>query len=166
MKGKQPGKPSARMAEEIAARIATEQGLELVEVTLRKEPQGLTLCLYIDREGGVTLDDCEHFHKAVQPLLEAVEYDYLEVSSPGADRPVETQRDFQKKRGAPVEVRLFAPLQGAKTYEGILEAMDESSVTILLSDGTAMTFPRKAVALVKPVIRLEEELGSGDDWEE
>jgi len=157
LKGKRPDGAGKKAAEEIAARVAAEQGLELIETTLAKQPQGLTLCFYIDKPDGVTLDDCERFHRAVQPLLEAVTYDYLEVSSPGADRPVETPRDFEKNRNARVEVKLYAPLDGAKRYEGRLLAMDGEGVTLSLPDGSEKTFPRKAVAIVKPVIELDDE---------
>ena len=144
-------------AEAAAARVAAEQALELVELTLTREQQGKTLCIYIDKPGGVTLDDCERYHKAVQPLLEEIDYDYLEVSSPGVDRPVKTLRDFEKNRGARVEVRLFAPADGVKTFEGALTAMDEQSVTITLDNGEQKTLPRKTVALIKPVIKFEDE---------
>jgi ribosome maturation factor RimP len=147
-------------AEALAARVAAEQALEMVEVTLRREPQGMTLCLTIDKPGGVTLDDCERFHRAVQPLLEAVEYDFLEVSSPGADRPIETPRDVAKRLGERVEVRLYAPLDGAKRWEGRLLAMDGDAVTVELTDGSLKTFPHRAVALVKPVIVWDETEGS------
>ena len=157
VKGKQRGGASAQAVEPIARGVAEEQGLELVEVTFNREAQGRTLCLYIDKPGGVTLDDCERFHKAVQPLLETVDYDYLEVSSPGVDRPIQTRRDFEKNHGAQVEVRLFAPLDGAKVFQGALSAMDEETVTLTLADGAGKTFPRKAVALVKPVIVFEDE---------
>ena len=157
MKSKPQGQPSTHAARAVAEPLALEQGLELVDVTLQKEPQGRTLCLYIDKPGGVSLDDCERFHKAVQPLLETVDYDFLEVSSPGADRPVQTQRDFEKNRDALVEVRLFAPRDGAKSFQGLLRGMDDASVTIGTADGGEMTFPRKTVALVKPVIVFDEE---------
>ena len=153
--GKQ-GTGSVHAAEAAAARVAAEQALELVEMTLTREQQGKTLCIYIDKPGGVTLDDCERYHKAVQPLLEDIDYDYLEVSSPGVDRPVKTLRDFEKNRGARVEVRLFAPMDGVKAFEGALTAMDEQSVTITLDGGNEKTLPRKAVALIKPVIEFED----------
>ena len=157
MKGNKP-EPSGKLAAEAAAaRVAAQQALELVEVTLRKEPQGLTLCLYIDKPDGVSLDDCERFHRAVQPELENVEYDFLEVSSPGADRPIENRRDFEKKRDALVEVKLYAPLEGCKRFEGKLVNLDDDGVTLCLADGKEKTFPRKAVALVKPIIILDEE---------
>jgi ribosome maturation factor RimP len=168
VKGRQAQGPGVKAAEAIAARVAAEQGVELVEATLKKEPQGWTLCIYIDTPAGVTLDDCERFHRAVQPLLESVEYDYLEVSSPGVDRPVETPRDFEKNRGVPVEVKLYAPLDGAKRWEGLLSAMDEASVTITLADGSDRTFARKAVAIVKPVIdfALDPAPAGADEMEE
>lgn len=154
--GKQ-GSGGVQAAEAVAARVAAEQALELVELTLTKAQQGKTLCIYIDKPEGVTLDDCERFHKAVQPLLEAVDYDFLEVSSPGVDRPIKTLRDFQKHRGERVEVRLFAPVDGIKQFEGTLDAMDEASVTVTPDTGVARTLPRKAVALLKPVIVFEDD---------
>ena len=144
-------------AQKAAADTAATLGYELVEVTLQKEPDGMALCIYIDREGGITLDDCERFHKAVLPLLSEIDYDYLEVSSPGADRPVKTQRDFEKRRGDQVEVRLFARIDGAKQFTGALEAMDGETVTIRTADGQALAFPLKSVALVKPVIEVTED---------
>ena len=152
-----PGASPLNTAREIAQSVADTQGFELVEVTLQKEPDGLALCVYIDSEAGITLDDCERYHKAVQPLLEGVEYDYLEVSSPGVDRPVKTQRDFEKRRGDMVEIRLFAKQDGMKQFAGTLTDMDEESVTITLPDGQPKSFPRKAVALIKPVIQMIDE---------
>ncbi|MBN1776975.1 MAG: ribosome maturation factor RimP [Clostridiales bacterium] len=144
-------------AREIAGSAAEAHGFELVEVTLLQEDDGLALCIYIDKPGGITLDDCERFHKAVQPRLTEIEYDYMEVSSPGADRPVKTQRDFEKRKGDTVEVRLFAKLDGVKLFTGALAAMDDETVTIQTADGRERSFPRKAVALIKPVITLSED---------
>jgi len=157
MRERRQGGSSVQAVEMIAASVAAEQSLELVEVTLQKEPQGKTLCIYVDKQGGITLDDCEHFHKAVIPLLETVDYDFLEVSSPGVDRPIKTLRDFEKNRDSLVEVKLFAPIDGSKTFEGMLHAMDDTAVTLTIADGTGKSFPRKAVALIKPVIVFEDE---------
>jgi ribosome maturation factor RimP len=148
------GTSRLKAAQEIAESAAEAHGFELVEVTLQNEDDGLALCVYIDKPGGITLDDCERFHKAVQPRFEEIEYDYMEISSPGADRPVKTQRDFEKRRGDAVEIRLFAKLDGAKQFIGALTAMNEDTVTIQTADGQEMSFPRKAVALIKPVITL------------
>lgn len=146
---------SVQAVEAIVAPPAAEMGLELVEVSLQKESRGKCLCIYVDKEGGLTLDDCERYHKRIQPLLETVDYDFLEVSSPGIDRPIKTLRDFEKNRGARVEVRLFAPAEGSKTHTGMLLAMDEQNVTIEMEDHTQKTFSRKAVALMKPIIEID-----------
>lgn len=148
---------SVQMVEKLAQKVADEMGLELVEVTLQKESRGKCLCIYVDKDGGLTLDDCEKYHKQVQPLFEDVDYDIMEVSSPGVDRPIKNMRDFERHRGDMVEVKLFAPLNGSKLYQGSLTAMDEASVTITLPDDEAMTFERKAVAIIKPMVDLEEE---------
>ncbi len=152
------GKKSAssiQAVEEMAVRLAEELELELVEVVLQKESRGKCLCVYLDKDGGLTLDDCEKYHKRIQPLLEDVEYDFLEVSSPGIDRPIQTLRDFEKNRGNNVEVRLFKPQDGAKAHTGKLHAMDGETVTIRLEDDREMSFPRKAVAIIKPIIDLD-----------
>ena len=147
---------SVHAVEERAAKVADALSLELVEVVLQKESRGKCLCIYVDKEGGLSLDDCERYHKQLQPLLEDVDYDFLEVSSPGLDRPVKTQRDFEKNRDALVEVKLFAPQQGSKLHQGLLKMMDDDTVTIEVG-GENLTFERKTVAIIKPVILLDDE---------
>ncbi len=112
--------------------VAAEQGLEIVEVEFKqgKEP---ALTVYIDREGGVDLDACEKFHRAIDPLLDELDPTEgapytLNVSSPGLDRPLKTDRDFQKCQGQKVEVKLFAPMQGKKLIEGTLTGHDNACV--------------------------------------
>ena len=159
--GKNQGARGARpntvhMAETCAQAVADELGLELVEVTLQKESRGKCLCVYVDKEGGLTLDDCERYHKRLQPMLDAVDYDIMEVSSPGVDRPIKNQRDFEKNRGAQVEVKLFAPLNGSKLFTGALTDMNDKTVTITSAEEEEITFERKAVALIKPVVELDD----------
>ncbi len=112
--------------------IADEQGVEIVEVEFKqgKEP---ALTVYIDKEGGVDLDACEKFHRAIDPLLDEVDPTNgapytLNVSSPGLDRPLKTDRDYQKATGQKVEVKLFAPMQGKKSFEMTLVGHDENCV--------------------------------------
>ena len=147
---------SVHAVEERAAKVADALSLELVEVVLQKESRGKCLCIYVDKEGGLSLDDCERYHKQLQPLIEDVDYDFLEVSSPGLDRPIKTLRDFEKNRDALVEVKLFAPQMGSKLHQGLLKMMDDDTVTIE-ADGESLTFERKAVAIIKPVIILDDE---------
>lgn len=157
---------SVQMVEHLAAELAQEMNLELVEVTLQKESRGKCLCVFVDKEGGLTLNDCEAYHRRLQPMLEEIDYDIMEVSSPGVDRPIKTQRDFEKHRGEQVEVKLFAPLNGSKLYQGALTAMDASSVVITLPDGGELTFERKAVAVIKPVLDLDAEDFADVEWDE
>ena len=148
---------SAQAVEERAARVAQALSMELVEVAVQKESRGKCLCIYVDKDGGVSLDDCERYHKQIQPLLEDVDYDFLEVSSPGIDRPIKTMRDFEKNRGALVEVKLFAALDGSKLYRGLLRDMNADTVVIEDAQGREAAFARKGVAIVKPVIELSDD---------
>jgi len=135
-------------------RVADQMGFELVEVALEKEPTGKYLRIYIDKPEGITLDDCETYHRAVLPLVESYDYDFMEVSSPGIDRPLKTERDYERNLGTQVEVRLFRPIDGAKEYTGILAGFDGDSLTLETSDGEKV-IPRRAAALVKPVVDME-----------
>lgn len=157
-KGAHSGKTNAvRATEERARAVAGEMELEFVEVTLQKESRGKCLCVYVDKEGGLSLDDCERYHKRLQPMLEDIDYDIMEVSSPGADRPIKTMRDFKKNRGALVEVKLFAPHNGSKLFQGVLSAMDETSLSIVDAQEETLTFERGDIAVVRPVIEVDEE---------
>lgn len=136
----------------ICEKTAGKLGYELCEAAIEKEPTGRYLRIYIDveREGGVTLDDCERYHRAVQPALEEFDYDFLEVCSPGIDRPLKTARDIEKSLGMTVEARLYKPVDGQKAVQGSLVAMNEEHV--LLSQGEkTWDLPRKAVAQVRLV---------------
>lgn len=157
--------PALKAVEERALRAAAREGLEVVEVTLQKESRGKCLCVYIDKPGGVTLDDCERYHKLLQPLLEDVDYDIMEVSSPGADRPLKTPRDVEKNLGREVEVRLFAKSRGAKMHRGRLVEMNDDRVVIETAGGETVVFERKGVALVKPYIDLDDEKALSEDEE-
>lgn len=112
--------------------LAEEMGIEIVEVEFKqgREP---ALTVYIDIEGGVDLETCEKFHRAIDPVLDEVDPTFgapytLNVSSPGLDRPLKTDRDFQKCIGKLVEIKLFAPMQGKKLFEAILKGHDENCV--------------------------------------
>lgn len=148
-----------------AAETARQMGYELVDVCIDREPTGKYLRFYIDKEAGVSLDDCETFHKAVRPLADSVDYDFMEVSSPGIDRPLKKDRDFERNVGCEIEVKLFKPVDGAKVITGILAGLEEGNIIIDTTEGRIL-LPRKAAALVKPVVDMEgiEEVDlSGED---
>jgi ribosome maturation factor RimP len=152
-------KPSAPLgkAQDIAARVAAQQGFILVDVELVKESTGRFLRFFLDKPGGVTLDDCEAFHRRVQPMMEFVDYDYMEVSSPGADRPLKKPEDFERAEGVQVEVRLYKPEDGQKVFRGELIGLRDGKVGITDAAGESKFFELKATALVKPVVEFDEE---------
>ena len=148
-----------------ARAVAEQMGYELVDVCMDKEPTGKYLRFYIDKEEGVSLDDCEAFHKAVRTPADSVDYDFMEVSSPGIDRPLKKDRDFERNLGCEIEVKLFKPIDGTKILTGVLAGLEEGNIVIDTGEGR-MLVPRKAAALVKPVVDMEgiEDIDlSGDD---
>ena len=129
-------------------------GYELVDISLDREPTGKYLRFYIDRDEGVTLDDCEAFHKRIRALADSVDYDFMEVSSPGIDRPLKKDRDFERSLGCEIEVKLFKPIDGVKVVTGVLAGLEEGNIVIDTAEGRSL-IPRKAAALVKPVVDME-----------
>ena len=135
-------------------RIADQMGFELVEAALDQEPTGKYLRIYIDKPEGITLDDCEVYHKAVLPLVENYDYDFMEVSSPGIDRPLKTDRDYERNLGNEVEVKLYKAQDGVRELRGVLAGYDADSLT-LETGGAEKTVSRKAAALVRPIVDME-----------
>ena len=129
-------------------------GFELVDAAVEKEPTGRYLRFYIDKPEGISLDDCEAYHKAVRSIADTVDYDFMEVSSPGIDRPLKKDRDFERNLGSEIEVKLFKPMDGAKLLTGILAGLEDGEILLETAEGMKR-IPRKAAALVKPVVDME-----------
>ena len=135
-------------------------GYEIVEVTYKKEYGTPTLTFFVDvdREGGINLDDCEKISRAIDPILDqadvtdGVAYN-LNVSSPGLDRPLKTDRDFKKHLGKEIELGFYAPYQGKKKLERTL--VDWTEENVVVTDGkTQETIDRKLISIIKPVIKF------------
>lgn len=143
--------------EKLVAPVVEKHQCELVEVAFVKERADWFLRIYIDKSGGVVIEDCQAISEAINPMLDSIqslsESYILEVSSPDLDRPLKTARDFEKYRGIEVEVKLFKPLNGKKTFVGILEGLVENDITIR-SKEELQTFDRAQVAWVKRVIKF------------
>ena len=137
----------------ISKQLADDMRLELVETAFEKEPAGIYLRIYLDKPGGISLDDCENYHRAVQPLVANEEYDFLEVCSPGIDRPIKTDRDVKKALGSEVEIRLYKPRDGQKEFKGVLLSFDEAGYHVRMSD-REMLFPVRDVALARRFVDL------------
>ena len=148
---------SVREAEKIAQQIAIEQNVELVDVELVKEPTGHFLRFYIEKPDGISLNELETYHRRIQPLVENVEYDFMEVSSPGADRPLKTERDFARAEGMEVELKTYRPVNGAKQFLGDLVGLKDGVISIITESGETLAFEKKDVAIVRPVIEFSEE---------
>ena len=147
-------KTSVSAIEAKCAAIAGEMGFELVDLGVEKEPTGKYLRFYIDKPEGISLDDCEAFHKAVRSLADAVDYDFMEVSSPGIARPLQKDPDFERNIGAEIEIRLFKPMDGAKVLNGILAGLEDGEILLDTPEGEKR-IPQKAAALVKPIVDME-----------
>ena len=135
-------------------RLADQMGFELVDVCLDKEGAGKYLRIYIDKSEGISMDDCETYHRAIQPQLESYDYDFLEVSSPGIDRPLKKDRDFERALGSEIEIKLFKAMDGQKVVTGILAGLENGDI-VLDTPAGEKRIPRKATALVKPVVDME-----------
>ena len=139
---------------DLALPLAERLDLELWDVEYVKEAGQWYLRVYIDRAGGgVSLDDCEAFSKAFDPVLDAedpIEGGYIfEVSSAGAERVLKRPQDFIRFLGSFVEVKLYKAVDGVKLYTGTLTAYADGDVTIRIGDTKELTFPAAAVAQVR-----------------
>ena len=149
------------------AKIAADMGYELVDAAVEKEPTGKYLRFYIDRPEGISLDDCEAYHKAVRQLADSVDYDFMEVSSPGIDRPLKKDRDFERALGTEVEIKLFKAIDGVKVITGTLAGLEDGVIVLDTPEGEKRV-ARKAAALVKPIVDMSgvEDVDLGDETEQ
>ena len=152
-KGKRMAKAETTAIETKCGKIAADMGFELVEIALEKEPTGKYLRFYIDRPEGISLDDCEAYHKAVRSIADTVDYDFMEVSSPGIDRPLKKERDFERNLGAEIEIKLFKAMDSAKVITGTLAGFENGEIVIETADGEKR-IPLKAAAIVKPIVDM------------
>ena len=138
--------------EELITPILDRMNFELVDVEYVKEGGTWYLRAYIDKEGGITVNDCEAVAREMNEILDRedfVEDSYVfEVSSPGLGRPLKKEKDFQRNLGEEVEVRTFRAIEGQKEFTGVLKAYDKESVTIELEE-TEMKFARTDIALIR-----------------
>ena len=133
--------------------VLEEHQFELVDVEYVKEGSSWYLRAYIDKPGGITINDCELISRWLSDRLDEEDYiedSYiLEVSSPGLGRPLKKEKDFQRSIGNEVEIRLFRPLDGAKEYTGILKNFSKEELEIETADGELLKVPREQIALVR-----------------
>ena len=145
--------------EELVLPIISDKGFELVDVEYVKEAGEWYLRVYIDKPGGITIDDCELVSRSLSDLLDEKDFIkdayILEVSSPGLDRPLKKDKDFARSLGKEVEIKTYKAVNNQKEFTGTLKAYDEDTVTITCDSGE-MTFNRKDIALIRLSIDLSE----------
>jgi ribosome maturation factor RimP len=151
---------SKRKIEEIATNLAEpvvkKNSFELVDVEFVKEGPNWYLRIYIDKPGGITIDDCKVVSEEVSDLLDKEDpipqsY-FLEVSSPGLERPLKKDSDFEKFKGELVEVRLFKAINGKKIYAGELIGLIDNKIVISQDSMETIEFEREKVSLVRRTI--------------
>jgi ribosome maturation factor RimP len=134
---------------EVVEPILQSQGYELVDLEYQRESRGWVLRIYLDREGGITLDDCtgvSHEVGAVLEVKDVIPNAYvLEVSSPGLTRPLKKPEDFNRFRNQLVKIKLFQPLDGRRNFKGILLGLEGETVRVE-ADGQVFEIPLQSIA--------------------
>lgn len=138
---------------ELLQEIVDTNGFELVDVEYVKEGGTWYLRAYIDKPGGIAVDDCAIVSRAFSEILD--EKDYIEdtyifeVSSPGLGRPLKKEKDFIRSMGEEVEIKTYRAIDKQKEFIGILKDFDKNTVTIELEDETTKTFDKSDIALIR-----------------
>ena len=139
--------------EELITPILERNNFELVDVEYVKEGGSWYLRAYIDKEGGITVNDCADVAREMNDLLDQEDFiddSYIfEVSSPGLGRPLKKEKDYVRSMGKELEIRTYRAINKQKEFYGILTGYDEKTVTIEGEDGTEMTFDKSDIALIR-----------------
>ena len=139
-------------AEALISPIVEKYGFELVDVEYVKEGSSFYLRAYIDKPGGITVDDCETVSREFSDKLDEADFIeeayIMEVSSPGLGRPLKKEKDFKRSIGKEVEIRTYRTIDREKEFYGILKAYDENSVTIDCEE-KERTFQKAEIALIR-----------------
>lgn len=143
--------------EKLLAPVAEANGVSIYDVEYVKEGSDYYLRAYIDKPGGVNIQDCENVSRALSDILDREDFIpdayILEVSSPGLGRALKKDRHLQASLGEEVEVKLFKPLEKQKEFAGLLESFDRDTLSIREEDGV-QTFQRSDIALVRLALKL------------
>jgi ribosome maturation factor RimP len=142
----------------LAIPLAEQLGYSIWDVEYVREGADYYLRITIDSEEGITIDDCETFSRAIDPILDEADpitdsY-HLEVSSPGLEREIKTLEHIAYCTGETVEARLFAPLQGSRVHRGVLEGLDEEGNVLLAMGENTLAIPRSAISRMTTVFEF------------
>jgi ribosome maturation factor RimP len=146
------------VVKKIAAPFCEENGLTLIDVEFVKEGPHRYLRVMVDKNEGVSLDDCSLVSKFLNAELDKVdpveENYFLEITSPGVERELKTEEDFKRFAGKTIQVKLFSPLDGQKLYKGTLIDLSDGIIKIG-NDGKVVEIPLDKAAMVKLMVDFE-----------
>ena len=139
--------------EELVLPVIEENGFELVDVEYVKEVGTWYLRVYIDKEGGITVDDCEIVNRYLSDKMDEKDFiddSYiLEVSSPGLGRPLKKEKDYARSIGKEVDIKTYKAIDKCKEFTGILKSYDAETVTLADDEDNEFIFDRKNIALIR-----------------
>lgn len=138
--------------------IIEKLGYEVVEVEYQKKVDGMNLTFYIDKENGVTVEDCEKVNDAISDALDELdptqgEPYLLNISSPGLDRPIKNYKDFLRNKDKKVKITLYKQIDAIKNYIGLLKDYTENDVTVAVDD-KLVVLKHSEIAQISPVIEF------------
>lgn len=148
---------------ELVTPILEKQNFELVEVEFVKEGKNWFLRVFIDKDGGIDIEECAFVSEQLSERLDTIDPDpipqayFLEVSSPGAERPLKKESDYQNALGAYIHISLYQAVDGEKQFEGTLETLNEEQLTLKIKIKTRekeLTFERKNIAKARLAIQF------------
>ena len=139
--------------EQLIQPLIDANNFELVDVEFVKEGSDWYLRVYIDKDGGITVDDCELISRAFNEILDREDYiseQYIfEVSSPGLMRPLKKEKGYKRSVGKLIDIKLYKPVDKCKEFTGVLDSYDKDTVTIKMDDDTQKTFDRSNLAMIR-----------------
>ena len=138
---------------ELTSRLLSEAGIELVELTYRRESGGMTLRFTVDKAGGITIGECGALNRKIADILDEAdpieEHYMLEVQSPGLDRKLVETSDFERTIGKDIFVVTYGPVENKREFTGKLKWVGEESIKIEFPSGDEVTIPRNMIAKAK-----------------
>lgn len=138
--------------------LIEEMGYDLVDLEYVRESSNRFLRFYIGKRGGVSIDDCQNVSEMVSDILDEMdpinESYYLEVSSPGLDRPLKTNKDLDRNIDYEVELNFYTPVDGIKKQVGTLKEYSDDSITLILSDNKEFVYSREDISVIKIAINI------------
>ena len=142
---------------ELIAGYLQQNRMELIDITYKREQDGMTLRLIVDTPQGVTIDECEALNNYLSGILDnesiVDEHYLLEVASPGLDRPLVTDKDFERSIGKDLDITTYQAIDGRKTHEGNLAGMDKENI-VIESKGVSVVIPKKIIARARLSIKF------------